>query len=300
MDEMAQAFELPIARAQNTAGADPLDRISVRDYTRDVEIGAFQAERGVTQRIRFNIVLEVSRHAAAATDDVDQVLSYDTITEAINAQLKAERINLLETLAERVAERVLHHKQAVRIFVRIEKLDRIPGTLGVEIARSRIEPGQGVTRIKAEASPVEALQHPLVVFLPNDVLHGPDLAVWLDAIAGHDAPAILCVEDPEIALPKAGATLANRRISLLGIEQNAWVLAGKDPRCVVSTAGPSWTGRSRTASFRSGRRQKSFLIRSRNPTSRVSPASNLPAGSQLNFRIKTSSWRVARLEMPRA
>lgn len=233
MDEMAQAFELPIARAQNTAGADPLDRISVRDYTRDVEIGAFQAERGVTQRIRFNIVLEVSRHAAAATDDVDQVLSYDTITEAINAQLKAERINLLETLAERVAERVLHHKQAVRIFVRIEKLDRIPGTLGVEIARSRIEPGQGVTRIKAEASPVEALQHPLVVFLPNDVLHGPDLAVWLDAIAGHDAPAILCVEDPEIALPKAGATLANRRISLLGIEQNAWVLAGKDPRCVV-------------------------------------------------------------------
>ena len=97
-DETSLAFELPHIRSLATSGPDPLDRISVRDYTRDVEIGAFQAERGVTQRIRFNVVLEVSRHAAAQSDDVDKVLSYDTITEAIDAQLSNERINLLETL----------------------------------------------------------------------------------------------------------------------------------------------------------------------------------------------------------
>ena len=106
MDETAIAFELPHARAAATDGGRPLDRISVRDYTRQVEIGAFRTERGVTQRIRFNVVLEVAPHTAAQDDDVDKVVSYDTITEAIEEEIAAERINLLETLAERVAARV--------------------------------------------------------------------------------------------------------------------------------------------------------------------------------------------------
>ena len=51
--------------------------------------------------------------------------------------LSEERLNLLETLAERVAERILLAPQAQRVFVRIEKLDRGPGNLGVEIVRSK-------------------------------------------------------------------------------------------------------------------------------------------------------------------
>jgi 7,8-dihydroneopterin aldolase/epimerase/oxygenase len=233
MDETYLAFEQPQARAIATGGGDPLDRISVRDYTREVEIGAFQAERGVTQRIRFNVVLEVSRHAAAETDDVDQVLSYDSITEAIEGLLSTERINLLETLAERVAERVLLNRKAVRVFVRIEKLDRIPGTLGVEIARSRVE-GDNVVRPVVEDTPADvAVVHPMVVFLPNKVLHSDRLTGWLDAIANHDTPAIICVEQAIEQAPKAQVAAAGWRIELLSIEQNAWVLAGRDKRCVV-------------------------------------------------------------------
>lgn len=232
-DETSLAFELPHLRAIATAGPDPLDRISVRDYTCEVEIGAFQAERGVRQRIRFNVVLEVSRHAAAQSDDVDQVLSYDTITEAIDAQLAAERINLLETLAERVAERVLASPKAVRVFVRIEKLDRIPGSLGVEIVRSRVQGDEVVRPVAAPPAPDDTRVHPLVVFLPNTVLHSDRLARWLDAIAAHDPPAIICVEAPRVAPPKARVAAAGRRIALLAIEQNAWVLAGFDKRCVV-------------------------------------------------------------------
>ncbi len=232
-DEISLAFEMPHARSVVTGGKDPLDRISVRDYTREVEIGAFQAERGVTQRIRFNVVLEVSHHAAAQSDDVDQVLSYDTITEAIDAQLSTERINLLETLAERVAERVLENPKAVRVFVRIEKLDRIPGTLGVEIVRARIEGKNVVRPVSEEVRKVDEAVHPLVVFLPNSVLHSDELSKWLDAISQHDHPAIICVEQAPEESPLADVAAANRRIALLSIEQNAWVLAGKDKRCVV-------------------------------------------------------------------
>jgi len=233
MDETGLAFELPHARSVATGGGDPLDRISVRDYTREVEIGAFQAERGVTQRIRFNVVLEVSRHAAAQSDDVDQVLSYDSITEAIEAQLSTERINLLETLAERVAERVLANPKSVRVFVRIEKLDRIPGTLGVEIVRSRIEGSNIVRSVEPAQSLPETAVHPMVVFLSNDILYSDRLGAWLDAIASHELPAIICLDYARETPPRAAVPLANRRIELLSIEQNAWVLAGQNPRCVV-------------------------------------------------------------------
>jgi len=231
MDETAIAFEAPNVRAAATAGGAPLDRISVRDYEREVEIGAFQSERGVRQRIRFNVVLEVSRHNAAQDDDVDKVISYDTITEAIELQLTTERINLLETLAERVAERVLEDPRAVRAFVRIEKLDRIPGTLGVEIVRLRHR--EPKMRPVAQAAVADATPHPLVVCLSNAVLHGPQLAGWLDVIAGAAIPAIICVESAREIAPQVDAALVQRRIDLLSTEQNAWVLAGKDPRCVV-------------------------------------------------------------------
>jgi len=233
IDETSLAFELPHQRAIATSGGDPLDRISVRDYTREVEIGAFQAERGVTQHIRFNVVLEVSRNAAAQSDDVDQVLSYDTITEAIEQQLSTERINLLETLAERIAERVLENPKSVRIFVRIEKLDRIPGTLGVEIARSRITADNVIASVVEPTAPSEPAAQPLVVFLPNAVLYSDHLESWLNVLADHEPPAIICLDHAPEAAPDAKNPAANRRISLLNIEQNTWVLAAKDKRCVV-------------------------------------------------------------------
>lgn len=231
-EESSLAFERPEVRAAATSKGAPLDRISVRDYTRDIEIGAFQAERGVEQRVRFNVVLEVSRHAAAATDDVDQVLSYDTIVEAIEHQMMIERINLLETLAERIAEQILANPKAVRVFVRIEKLDRIPGTLGVEIVRSRVG-GRNVTSLQASVPAAEETVHPLVVFLPNSVLHSTDLQVWLNAIEAQSLPAIICLEPTDLEIPHTGVAPVDRRLGLLAIEQNAWVLASKDSRCVV-------------------------------------------------------------------
>ena len=110
------AFAHPSERAAATAGPEPLDRISLRDHIVEVEIGAFQAERGVTQRICFNVVVEVQPLTGPVDDDVDRILSYDRVTEAIAYELSDERLNLLETLAERVADRILLERQAMRGF----------------------------------------------------------------------------------------------------------------------------------------------------------------------------------------
>lgn len=232
-DETSLAFLSPLARAEATAGPDPLDRISVRDYVRDVDIGAFQSERGVTQRVRFNIVLEVAATAAAETDDVDQVLSYDTITDAIEEELETERMNLLETFAERIADRCLADARAVRVFVRIEKLDRIPGALGVEIVRRRVDTDDDAVATLQPARQIEADAHrAVVVYMPTSVIDGPQLRDWLDQIDALPHPAILALEPISFEKPDANP-MVRRRIGLLAIEQNCWHLASMDRRCVV-------------------------------------------------------------------
>ncbi len=223
-NEIKWAFAHPSERSEGTADAAPLDRISLRDHVVDVEIGAFQAERGTTQRICFNVVVEVVPHDAMLDDDVDRILSYDKVTEAIAHELAAERLNLLETLAERLAERILMEPQALRVFVRIEKLDRGPGALGVEIVRSR--------KAAAPAMP-EDRPHPQVVYLSNEAIASPHLRHWIDQLEAEHRPTILCVGAPDMPAPQSAHPMAQRRIDLLAIEQNAWVLAGRDKRCVV-------------------------------------------------------------------
>lgn len=220
------AFAHPEERAEASASADPRDRISLRDHVVEVDIGAFQQERGQRQRVRFDVVVEVRPHPAPLQDDVDRILSYDRITEAIAAELASERLNLLETLAARVAERILAEPQAMRAFVRIEKLDRGPGALGVEIVRSRAE-------VPVRAADDGAALHPVVVFLDTAAVTAPDLSARLDALQQRGAPVILTVGPPDMPRPQTGHRPTQRRIDLLAIEQNAWVLAARDPRCVV-------------------------------------------------------------------
>lgn len=222
------AFAHPEDRAEASAGAAPRDRISLRDHVVEADIGAFQKERGHKQRLRFNVVVEVRPVTGPLEDDVDRILSYDRITESIASELAAERLNLLETLAERVAERILAEPAAMRAFIRIEKLDIGPYALGVEIVRSRAE--RPVQKTGAEG---EESLHPLVVYLDNDAIADPGLSARLDALQARGLPMILTVGLPDFPRAVTGHKPTQRRIDLLAIEQNAWTLAARDPRCVV-------------------------------------------------------------------
>ena len=218
------AFAHPEERAQATGATPPPDRISVRDHVVEVDIGAFQIERGAPQRVRFDVVVEVRALSTPVEDDVDRILSYDLITEAIAEALGEDRLNLLETVAERVATSILAEPQAARVFVRIEKLDRGPGDLGVEIVRGR-------DQIAPETP--EERPHPRLMYLSNTAIASGNLAGWINQMQARCHPLILCVGASETPAPQTGHKMTQRRIDLLAIEQNAWVLAARDPRCVV-------------------------------------------------------------------
>ena len=235
----------------SVAAALPPDRIFLRDHVVEAEIGAFQTERGVRQRVRFSIVADVvpapvaDVRAGATTDDVDTILSYDLLLDAIRAEMTGRRINLLETLAEGIAARVLAHGGVAQVHVVIEKLDRVPGTLGVDITRAR-PPAMGVA-----AQPVPLPEGAQVVLVAASALAAADLSIRLDARAAA-GPVIVCVDAPGAAQGVApvaargvalGAALGaaaggvpaavQRRLDLLAFEQAAWRMAARDPRCVV-------------------------------------------------------------------
>ena len=117
--------------------AKAFDRIFVRDLVLDVEIGVYTNEKGVTQRVRFSVDVDLKPATGALEDDIGRAFDYDTIIKGIKSIVARGHINLVETLAEEVARQCLIHPRAASVTVRIEKLDKEPGAVGVEIMRSK-------------------------------------------------------------------------------------------------------------------------------------------------------------------
>ena len=227
-NEIYLAFAHPKERSEASETETVHDRISLRDHIVDVEIGAFQSERGSKQRVCFNVVVEVKPFKYKIEDDVDRILSYDKVTEAITIELNVERLNLLETLAERIADRILVEPQAIRVFVRIEKLDRGPGALGVEIVRSNEEKqGNSVDTQDVQFDSTK------IFVLSNKAFESVQLKACIDELERLGQSAIFCVGLPTENYSKVAQAKVQRRIDLLAIEQNAWKLAAYDKRCVV-------------------------------------------------------------------
>lgn len=179
---------------------DQPDRIHLRDHVVTADIGAFQTERGQPQRLRFGIEVELAEPVSAADDHVDRILSYDVLTGAVSTALADTRVALLETLGERIAAQVLGHPRAARIAVTIEKLDRVPGALGVTLVRR-------ATQVAALPSGTP----PAVLF------HGADAVLPPGAV-------VVVPDSPRLPMPQGGDA---RRIALLALDQAAWALAGR-------------------------------------------------------------------------
>jgi len=128
-----------MSEKQSTARRDGviLDRIFVRNFVLPIAIGVYDEEQGITQKVGFSIEAEVAAGVSPKGDDLEEVPSYDELTGAVKAVVAAGHINLVETLAARIAERCLADKRIVSVRVRVEKLERGPDAVGVEIVRPR-------------------------------------------------------------------------------------------------------------------------------------------------------------------
>lgn len=113
-----------------------MDRVFVHDLILPVSIGAYDFERGTTQRVRFCVDIDIRRSAYHA-EDMRDVFSYDVVIDAIRLLLSRGHVDLVETLAERIADALLAYPRVCRVIARVEKLDVIEGRVGIEITRER-------------------------------------------------------------------------------------------------------------------------------------------------------------------
>ncbi|MGE5146156.1 MAG: dihydroneopterin aldolase [Candidatus Eiseniibacteriota bacterium] len=112
-------------------------QVFVRDLVVPCRIGAYHHERGAPQRVRVNVNLAVLEGDAPIDDQLVNVVSYEKIVEGVRRIAQSGHINLVETLAERIAALSLSDPRVRTVRVRVEKLDVFPdaGSVGVEIER---------------------------------------------------------------------------------------------------------------------------------------------------------------------
>jgi dihydroneopterin aldolase len=83
------------------------DYVSVRDLSVSAVIGVHDWEREIEQILLFSVDMAADVRRAAATDDLADALDYSAVATTIAAVVRKGKFQLIETAAERVAERLL-------------------------------------------------------------------------------------------------------------------------------------------------------------------------------------------------
>jgi dihydroneopterin aldolase len=115
-----------------------MDHIFVRDFRLQTLIGFHRRERVVPQTIRIDLEIGIANTAVFASDKVADCIDYDKVTTRIR-EISREHVNLVETLADRVARLVLDEFGAAWVKVSIAKLGILKdvGRVGVSVERRK-------------------------------------------------------------------------------------------------------------------------------------------------------------------
>jgi dihydroneopterin aldolase len=118
--------------------SDKLFLEDVRFYGRH---GVTRAEQAVGAWFSVDVELVLDLSAAARTDSLGETIDYGRVARRIVEIGMGERVNLIESLAGRLAEALLHELPAEEVRVRVRKLtaplEGLTGTPGVELVRRR-------------------------------------------------------------------------------------------------------------------------------------------------------------------
>ena len=116
-----------------------LRHVFVRDLALIAYVGIYEHEKREPQRILVNIDLAVDEAGRPLDDDIRNVVSYEKVVRKVKAVVRQGHVNLVETLAERIAAGVLATRGVLKVRVRVEKLDIVPeaASVGIEIERAR-------------------------------------------------------------------------------------------------------------------------------------------------------------------
>jgi 7,8-dihydroneopterin aldolase/epimerase/oxygenase len=119
-----------------------MDVVYVKGLTVRAIIGAYEWERQVRQLLVFNVEMPSDVRKAAATDNLKDALNYASACEVVKEVAEKGEFQLIETAAERAAERLMKEFGLAWVRLEVSKPRPYSGghSVGVSIERGNRGP----------------------------------------------------------------------------------------------------------------------------------------------------------------
>jgi dihydroneopterin aldolase len=123
------------------AAGRPLDQVRLAGLSARGRHGVFESERRDGQRFGVDVVLHLDTRPAAASDALADTIDYGALATAVAAAVRGEPVDLIETLAARIAALCLGDPRVAAVDVTVHKphapITEAFGDVAVAIRRTR-------------------------------------------------------------------------------------------------------------------------------------------------------------------
>ncbi|MDR9435572.1 MAG: dihydroneopterin aldolase [Thiohalophilus sp.] len=114
-----------------------MDIIYLNDLRIDTVIGIYDWERRIKQTVVLDLEMGADIRQAAASDHIDDTLNYKAVAKRIIGFVEESEYQLVETLAEKVAEIILGEFSVPWVRIRLNKQGAVRGARDVGVIIER-------------------------------------------------------------------------------------------------------------------------------------------------------------------
>ncbi|WP_421866428.1 dihydroneopterin aldolase [Motiliproteus sp.] len=116
-----------------------MDIVYIKELEVETVIGIYDWERKIRQRVSLDLEMATDIRQAANTEDIDNTISYKTVSKRLIAFIEQSEFLLVETMAEQIAEIVLSEFPTPWIRLRLGKPGAVRGAKDVGVIIERGE-----------------------------------------------------------------------------------------------------------------------------------------------------------------
>jgi len=116
-----------------------MDIVFIKQLKVETTIGAYEWEKTIKQTLLLDLEMAWDNRAPAAQDDLTKALDYASVSQRITSWLELQQIELIETVAEQIAQLLLNEFSINWLRLTVHKPDAVSNAAGVGVTIERGE-----------------------------------------------------------------------------------------------------------------------------------------------------------------
>lgn len=116
-----------------------IDIVFIKDLRVETVIGVYDWERKIKQTVHIDLDMASDTRPAASSDSIQDALDYKAVSDCLKKLAAESNVQLLETLAERMAQTVMQEFNVPWLKLRLDKPAAVSGAAGVGVIIERGE-----------------------------------------------------------------------------------------------------------------------------------------------------------------